>query len=823
MGLFTNIVEAVDRRIRGSAKSTVGEVKDRIFRGTAGRGGFYNAGGKLGSIVQSDFDARAMSSPFAKTDFAQLGTFKLSSPSVKNEQNPSAKYYVRLDYKNHIEGMPPMADNIVDPPPFMQEAMFRSQATSFESGLVGKKYAKLVMERGSYLSLTPLKLDPSPFKTMILGGSKGNLLGKLKDSLWGSVNIPSYGFDADIATEAYWRDVCVHARASLMLLGLGTYTTKDMELFLPKHICDKLGDRFSAMKGEIIGTEWEEGWLSKAVKFPGKVIKNTASMIGGLSRSGFEAADDFLSGGKADPYKFAKTKPGQGKAIADQLMNKAKGDLANANKKAKEKALTGTYQVKSNEILAVDDSILGDNKFWDQNTKKALKKANPYPLSKFGKKANELAKKAGSLQNKFNQLKKGYADVVDTATKKAKELDKWVDSSIKNAKEGLRAFMGTHGGDVGLALYDRMVGTAVDQGIDGVKKLGSNLLKGAINGNFEKIPGLQDLYQAGYDNNNLNDQSVINFMKYILNADPETINKGLPFVTFYCDGPIEKNYSSSLDLQESELSAATVQYWKDQMGKLVTAGLQKIKGFEMLGGDPETFKDAWKELRFHNYHDGSWVGFNLSSQIVIPKIIKGSTLGETYTANIRLLAVGTDRWSLFRLHFAICKLIPFFIVKNEQDSQEKYIIPQQPYYCAAFSKGVMNLPRAAIESINIKTDATYNTTEGIASDITISINIVPLINVATSPKLRRFTANDTPEAIITSMFNPTSSFNLLATLAGHNTVFTKIPIGLYEYFVEGNLGAYVDNVSNIMRIASNAYQDYTINTNFNYLRRTLTR
>ena len=820
MGLFTNIIEAVDRRIRGSARSTVGEVKDRIFRGKPGRGGFYNAGGKLGSMVQSDFDARAMSSPFAKNDFTQLGTFKLSSPSVKNEQNPSAKYYVRLDYKNHIEGMPPMADNIVDPPPFMQEAMFRSRASSFDSGLVGKKYAKLVMERGNYLSLTPLKLDPSPFKTMIFGGSSGNLLSKLKGNLWGSVNIPSYGFEADIATEAYWRDVCVHARASLMLLGLGTYTTKDMEIFLPKHICDKLGDRFSAMKGEIIGTEWKEGWVAKAVKFPFKVAKGTAEMVGGLTRSGFEAVDDYLSGGRN--AKTTKT-AGQGKEIADKLMNKVKGDLSKANSIAKTSNIKGTYQVKNSEILAVDDSILGDNKFWDQNTKKALKKANPYPLSKFGKKANELAKKAGGLQKKYDQLKKGYSDVVDTATKKAKELDKWVDSSIKNAKEGLRAFMGTHGGDVGLALYDRMVGAAVDQGIDGVKKLGSNILKGSLNGNFEKIPGLQDLYQAGYDNNNLNDQSVINFMKYILNADPESITKGMPFVTFYCDGPIEKNYSSSLDLQESELSAVTVQYWKDQMGKLVTAGLQKIKGFEMLGGDSETFKDAWKELRFHNYHDGSWTGFNLSSQIVIPKIIKGSTLGETYTANIRLLAVGTDRWSLFRLHFAICKLIPFFIVKNEQDSQEKYIIPQQPYYCAAFSKGVMNLPRAAIESINIKTDATYNTTEGIASDITISINLVPLINVATSPKLRRFTTNDTPEAIITSMFNPTSSFNLLATLAGHNTVFTKVPIGLYEYFIEGKLGTYVENVSNVMRIASNAYQDYSINTNFNFLRRILTR
>lgn len=817
MGLFTNIIDAVDRRIRGSARSTVGDIKNRIFRGVPGAGGFYNAGGKLGGIVQSDFDARAMSSPFAKNDFKQLGTYKLGGRS-KVEQNPSAKYYVRLDYKNHIEGMPPMADNIVDPPPFMQEIMFRSQATSFDSGLVGKKYAKLVMERGNYLSLTPLKLDPSPFKTMILGGKSGNLLNTIKGSLWGSINIPSYGFDADIETEGYWRDVCVHARASLMLLGLGSYTTSEMESFLPKHICDKLGDRFSAMKGEIVGTEYQEGWAAKAAKAPFRGAKSLINMIG--NAAGMAVHDDMDEAAGKQVYQQNKLKGAAGGlwGAAGGKGANPKSNLAKANE-----ILQGTYTVKSGELKAVDDSILGDNKFWDQNPKATAKKGNPYPLSKFGKKANELAKKAGGLQKKFDNLKKGYDNVVKTATEKAKAMDAWVDKSLKNAKEGLRAFMGTHGGDIGLALYDRVVGAAVDQGIDGIKQLGSNVLKGALNGSFTKVPGLQDLYDAGYDNNNLNDQSVINFMKYVLNADPEAVTKGLPFVTFYCDGPIEKNYSSSLDLQESELSAATVQYWKDQLGNLATAALQKVKGFEMLGGDAETFKDAWKELRFHNYKDGSWVGFNLSSQIVIPKIIKGSTLGETYTANIRLIAVGTDRWSLFRLHFAICKLIPFFIVKNEQDSQEKYIIPQQPYYCAAFSKGVLNLPRAAIESINIKTDATYNTTEGIASDITISINLVPLINVATAPKLRRFTASDTPEAIITSMFNPTSSFNLLATLAGHNTVFTKIPVSLYEYFVEGQIGGYLNSMSNVMRIAANAYQDYSINSNFNFLRRLLTR
>ena len=206
----------------------------------------------------------------------------------------------------------------------------------------------------------------------------------------------------------------------------------------------------------------------------------------------------------------------------------------------------------------------------------------------------------------------------------------------------------------------------------------------------------------------------------------------------------------------------------------------------------------------------------MSSQIVIPKIIKGSSLGETYSATIRLVAVGTDRWSLFRLHFAICKLIPFFVPKNEQDSLEKYIIPQQPFYCSAFSKGVMNLQRAAIENINIKTDATYNTTEGIASDITITLNLVPLINVATSPKTGSFGTSDTSEAIITSMFNPASSFNMLATLAGQNTVFTKIPIGLFEYYVLGKTKAYYENITNILRIASNAYQDYSINSNFSY-------
>nr|DAR74912.1 MAG TPA: hypothetical protein [Caudoviricetes sp.] len=802
MGLFTNILNAVNNRIVGTARSTAGGIKNRILSFDIKGGGFYrNNAGKLGKLVESDFDARAMSGRMAKNDFSELGVYKISSIK-KTEQNPSIKYYVRLDYKNHIEGMPPMADNIVDPPPFMQESMYRSNASSWESGLVGKKYAKLVMERGNYLSLTPLKLDPSPITNMIFGSGR-TFYKILTDDLWGSVNIPNYGFEANIAVEDYWRDVCVHARASLMLLGLGEYTTEDMKVFLPDHICAKLADRFSILDGGLYsGPVDQRSWGQKLTDGLGLTNHKLTNESRNLTKD--------TAKGTADAIKGIK-------ALTDA---KTHNNLANANSK----------KSTMPDIKAVsEDYMLGDNNYWDQRKNPVKgKKGNPYPLSKFGKKANELAKKLDSgksfLQSKYDQLQKGYNDFYNKAKASAEKLDKMTDQYIKKASEGMRAFMGTHGGDMGLALYDRFIGSGIEQVTDSVKQVGENIMStviNGINGKFDKMPGVTSLYQAGGPHD-LNDQSAINFMKYILNTTPESLSKGFPFVSFYCDGPIEKNYSSSLDISESELSAATVQYWKDSAANAANTALSGLtKGIFNL--DNETLKDSWKELRFHNYADGKWVGFNMSSQIVIPKIIKGSSLGESYTANIRLIAVGTDRWSLFRLHFAICKLIPFFVPKNEQDSMEKYIIPQQPFYCSAFSKGVMNLPRAAIENISIKTDATYNTTEGIASDITISINLIPLLNVATSPKIGRFGSNDTPEAIITSMFNPASSFNMLATLAGHNTVFTRIPLGLFEYFVVGKPRAYYENVTNIMRIASNAYQDYSANSNFNYKRKLLTR
>ena len=785
MGLFTNIVNAIDRRIVGSARSTVNQVKDRIFNGTfaGGNRGFYKSRGKIGKIIVDDFDARSMSAIFAKRDFEEVGRFNTKSLIKHNHMK---KFFVRLDYKNHIGGMPPMADNIVDPPPFMDLEWFSTTPGSFDSGLVGKQYAKLVMERGTYLSLSPLKLTGEPFKNLDPTGI-ANRISSMADEIWGSLNIPKYSYEARIETAGYWKDVCVHARASLMLLGLGDYTDDTMTNFLPEHIVYKLGSRYDYMGGSILD---------------GK------------------AMDD-------------KETSSEQKSLLETLSSKA----ANVAKKAKSDSLvsgsSGDPEVKKvNQSAMVDFS--GDQPHNFNKPNAAKKKGNPYPLSKFGKKANELAAKAKEFKNKaqkfYDKAQEKYQQYYEKAKSYAEKMDNMANNAINNAKEGIRAFMGTHGGDAGLALYDKLVGTAIDQAVDGVKELGSNLtgnafnmMNGVLNGKFN-FGGIESMYQNG-DKFDLNDASISNFMRYIMNIDmqKDQIDSRFPFVSFYCDGPIEKSFSTSFDISESDAAAVTTHYLKSQLENSIKSAVTHAGMNEMFGEvNGSNLSDAWKELRFHDYRIFKG-GFNLSSQTIIPKVIKGNTLGENYTATIRLAGVGTDRWSLFRLQFEFCKLIPFIFAKQEKGAKYRYIIPQQPYYCAAFSKGVMNLGRAAIESCNVKVDATYNTTEGIASDITITLNIVPLINVTVAPQFGFLSTDDSKEGIISAMFTPTSSFNMLATLAGHNTVFTKIPLGLFDYYIKGKATAIYENVTNIMRIASNAYQDYSINSNFNFKRRLLTR
>lgn len=823
MGLFSNIVTAIDRRIVGSARSTVSQVKDRLFNFdlTSGRSGFHRNKGKIGGVVVSDFDARSMSAYFAKQDFEELGRFNTGS-LVKH--NPYKKFFVRLDYKNHVGAMPPMADNIVDPPPFMDERFFQIQPSSFGSGLVGKCYAKLVMERGTYLSLSPLKLKAEPFKNLDPTGISQKISSML-DEVWGSLNIPKYSYEAKIETAGYWKDVCVHARASLMLLGLGDYTDDTMSEFLPEYIVYKLGDRYSYMGGNILDGEPKDDESDSD------------------NKSWFQSFVDKLGIGGTGSGNSDRT---SGAGTAGSSSNsKASSGSSNKTGTGKKPAIKGSAKAKNPEIKKVNQTSMvdlsaaagaqwgGAQHFTPPSS--AKKAANPYPLSKFGKKANELAAKAKDLhakaQKSFDNLQKGYQDMYEKAKAGAERLDKMAEGALKNAKDSMRAFMGTHGGDVGLALYDKLIGTTVEQAVDGVKQLSSNItgnmwnmITGPLNSSLLLPGGLSSLYKNG-DEFDLNDASIANFMRYILNIDlsSQQVDKRFPFVTFYCDGPIEKSFSSSFDISESDAAAATTHYLKGQFEKGLKAAVQSAGMTEMFGDiNGADLGDAWKELRFHDYRLFK-TGFNLASQTVIPKVIKGNTLGENYTATIRLIGVGTDRWSLFRLQFEFCKLIPFIFAKQEKGAKFRYIIPQQPYYCAAFSKGVMNLGRAAIESCNVKVDSTYNTTEGIASDMTITLNIVPLINVTVAPQFGFLSTDDTKEGIISAMFTPTSSFNMLATLAGHNTVFTKVPLGLFDYYIKGKPKAIYQNVTNIMRIGANAYQDISINSNFNFKRNLLTR
>lgn len=783
LGLFSSFVSAIDNRITGMSMHTVKTVKDAMF-GRMGR----KLGGYVGSQSLSATDARTMAKPFAvQGDFNYTGNSQVGKgiggalnniwdsvsnglqnifgsgvgkPTALNKQHRGiTKHFINLDHRWHINALPPMADNIVDPPPMLTDIELQSRPSAFGSGLVGKKYAKLIMERGVYLCLAPLALDPAPISSFLKSdsGAYEKLKSMYRDA-FGSVNIPQYSFEAKLAPERYWKAVCVHGRASLMLLGLGEYDANTLSYFLPDVIAKKLDSRFHNIQSDVFNM----GSVGKGSSFGDSIF----SMFRGLGAN----AKELTSGTK---------------------MLERRGEIRGVNN-------------------SLQDTMLGSNNFPTTGNKK-----NPYPLSKFGKAANNLAAKAKAAQAKAQKMmdnaQKKYNEVRDAAMKKAQEMDKRLSQAVSNAKESVRGFMGRHGGDIGLALFDNHL-----------SRIGDSLHLPT----FGDIGGLGSIFTKSItdlQNYEIADVTALNLLQYVAGIDVQEPGyvKNFPFVTFYCDGPIEKSYNSSSDLGDSEIARVTSQGLYEKMVESFQEGLKNKLGISdgleaITGGDQEEF---WKEW---HYHDPNAKGFHLSSQIAIPKVIKGTGLNEQYTATIRAVAVGTDRFSLFRLQWVICQLIPFFIPENSHKGT-RVLVPQQPLYCIAFSRGVMNLPRAAIESINIKTDSTYTTTEGIASDLTITLTIVPLLNVATMPKFSRFTTDDSAASVLSAIYNPVSSFNLLATLSGHNTVFTKIPQGLWSYFYGGKAKAFIENMRNITRIASNAYADMTVNTNFNFKRNWMTK
>lgn len=299
---------------------------------------------------------------------------------------------------------------------------------------------------------------------------------------------------------------------------------------------------------------------------------------------------------------------------------------------------------------------------------------------------------------------------------------------------------------------------------------------------------------------------INNLAQWVTNVDMGGDNaiNSMPFTIYYCNGPVERSLSTSSELGESVVARVTTDV-SQKLGKSIITNLLS-KGGEVANYLKDVSADGEEYIKELSYHNG----FN--TQIVantwIPKVLKSSLLNQTYTVNIRETVASSDRFSKARVQWTLCQLLPFVIPTN--DPTTTLLLPRTTMYCSAFVKGVMNLPRAAITSMSVRTSPEFQTTEGIPTELDISLTIQPLYDLSAMPDFDKWYkgANGDNSYLVASMYNPQSSFNLVATMCGQNTILTKFNEGLLTFFVGGAITSVFNSIKNTGNTMSTLWRDF---------------
>lgn len=293
--------------------------------------------------------------------------------------------------------------------------------------------------------------------------------------------------------------------------------------------------------------------------------------------------------------------------------------------------------------------------------------------------------------------------------------------------------------------------------------------------------------------------SLSNLIRFITNVDSQDgALSTVPFSIFYCNGPIERSFGTSISIGESAVAQLT-----SDIGAKITEGAANMDKTGIL----QSGQDVMKELAYHNSGFFASFGSKMVANTYIPNLIKGAMLDMSYTVNIRDIAVSSDRYSLARLFYTLAQIMPFYTQTQEPDKQ--LIVPQSPLYCSAFCKGVMNLTRAAITNVQIKTAPEFQTPEGIPTEFDITLTITPLVQASTMPDFGKwYDGTQSKEFLIAAMYNPLSTFNIIATYAGQNTVLTNINQGFFEFFISGTAKNIWSNIKNTGKVISASWTDW---------------
>ena len=577
-----------------------------------------------------------------------------------------------------IVGLPPISDNVVDPPPVWDKSEINGGQETWGAGnLIGQEYVERVLMRGQFLVLVPLEFRPKFARALInsitdsdsrssgLAGVFNDTATKFEtflDRIDTRLNIAAYGYDANINHYRYWISVGAHMKVVLHTLGIdpldksitaGKYDVK-YHNFLKERLPDFMVDRVFS----------HGNWKG----------------ISGLLGAGGNDNDIAKELDEDARDKIADFRQDTAKALADRAGSDRTMGLSGA---------TAGSDIDDGYLLNSDTKKIG--KFASGKT--------------FG-----LSKEYGF----------GSQDSDDTHNQLLQ--------------------------DVPITLYNTSY---------------ANILNAVTNIDIR--------------NNTL---------------------MNLPFITFYCNGNIDRNMQFSLDADKSVIAEQTTDVLGRNFPNLVkgfasaaaeiftgsnstTGGTVAKAGADAVGKVADTASEILREIVYHN--DGNFAS-TFVTNTYIPKVMRGGSTSVSYNVPLRFVAAGSDKYSIAQMFWGLCLLLPFVVQVSKP--RMPLIIPQSAMYCAAFSKGVMNVPRGYISSMSISTDPAFQTTNGIPLELNVNLTIEPLYTVTTMPNFTETYGGGSDMSLITAMWHPMSSFNVVATLTGTNTVLNHTPSNIFKYFIE---------------------------------------
>lgn len=588
-----------------------------------------------------------------------------------------------------IVGLPPISDNIVDPPPIWQNNEINGgQMTWGSAGLVGQEYVERVLMRGQFLVLVPLEFKPNFTRALIssigLDETRGSELSEFfentatrfetfLDRIDTRLNIASYGYTALINHYRYWISVGAHMKVVLHTLGI-----------------DPMDETITAKE---YGSKYHEFLKERLPDF----------MVDRVFSHGNWKGISGLLGAGGDDSKVAEELTADAKKQEDQLRQEVKDAMSSVN------GAMSSLGPKPTEadIMAMDGTgaiSAGDgfiSKGADRNKIGNFVKGKGYGLGNYG---------FGGDAEEFNDL---HTTLMQ---------------------------------DVPITLYN---------------------------------------------------SSYANILNAVTNIDIRNNSlMNLPFITFYCNGNIDRNLQFSLEADKSIIAETTTDVGARTLPNLIkgiasavaegftgnnpsTGGQVAAAGANAVGGSVDSATEILREIAYHN--DGNFAS-TFVTNTYIPKVMRGGSTNVSYNVPLRFVAAGSDKYSIAQMFWGLCLLLPFVL----QVSKPKMplIIPQAAMYCAAFSKGVMNVPRGYISSMSISTDPAFQTTNGVPLELNINLTIESLYTLTTMPNFTETYGGGSDMNLLTAMWHPMSSFNIVATLTGTNTVLNHTPSNIFKYFIE---------------------------------------